>query len=112
MWGVGAPVIIGPLNGGMEYPPAFRREQGLLSRVALLVGRVLANLFNLLIPGKTPCAFHTGGESSDARLRCRSASTAQSSRSLKMGGFRHLAKNIPRTDDRCFRSFRICRATG
>src|SRR5712664_4026004 len=57
MWGVGAPVIIGPLNGGMEYPPAFRGEQGLLSRLALLVGRALANLFNLLIPGKRLARF-------------------------------------------------------
>src|SRR6266851_9189027 len=33
---LGVPVIIGPLNGGMEYPPAFRGEQGLLPRVALV----------------------------------------------------------------------------
>jgi hypothetical protein len=36
----------------MEYPPAFRGEQALLERVALLFGRALANLSNLLIPGK------------------------------------------------------------
>jgi glycosyltransferase involved in cell wall biosynthesis len=52
MFGLGVPVIIGPLNGGMEYPPAFRGEQGLISRVALLFGRALANLSNFLIPGK------------------------------------------------------------
>jgi glycosyltransferase involved in cell wall biosynthesis len=52
IWGVGAPVVIGPLNGGMEYPPAFRSEQGKLSRLSLLFGRLVANLFNLLIPGK------------------------------------------------------------
>src|SRR5260370_3941618 len=52
IWGVGAPVIIGPLNGGLHYPPACRREQGQFSRVALLVGRALATLSNLLIPGK------------------------------------------------------------
>jgi len=52
IWGVGVPVIIGPLNGGMEYPPAFRSEQGKLSRLALLFGRLLANFFNLVIPGK------------------------------------------------------------
>src|SRR6266852_1724509 len=52
IYGLGVPVIIGPLNGGMEYPPAFRGEQGLLSRAALLFGRALANLSNLLIPGK------------------------------------------------------------
>jgi glycosyltransferase involved in cell wall biosynthesis len=57
IWGVGAPVIIGPLNGGMEYPPAFRGEQGKLSRLGLLSGRALANFFNLLIPGKRLASF-------------------------------------------------------
>src|SRR5207237_8461002 len=57
IWGVGAPVIIGPLNGGMEYPPAFRDEHGRLSRLGLLAGRLLANIFNLLIPGKRLARF-------------------------------------------------------
>ena len=57
IWGVGAPVVIGPLNGGMEYPPAFRGEQGKLSRLGLLSGRALANFFNLLIPGKRLARF-------------------------------------------------------
>jgi glycosyltransferase involved in cell wall biosynthesis len=57
IWGLGIPVIIGPLNGGMEYPPAFRGEQGTLSRFALLVGRALSNLSNLIIPGKRLARF-------------------------------------------------------
>src|SRR5260370_36534908 len=36
----------------MEYPPAFRGETRALSRVALLFGRALVNLSNLLIPAK------------------------------------------------------------
>ena len=52
MWGLGAAVIIGPLNGGMEYPEAFRRERNFISGLALGFGRALANLVNLLIPGK------------------------------------------------------------
>ena len=43
MWGLGAAVVIGPLNGGMDYPEAFRRERNLLSGLALGFGRALAN---------------------------------------------------------------------
>src|ERR1700704_5381036 len=57
IWDVGAPVIIGPLNGGMEYPTAFQSEQGKLSHLGLLFGRTLANFFNLLIPGKRRASF-------------------------------------------------------
>lgn len=52
LFGFGLPVIFGPMNGGMEYPPAFRREEGPLSRFAVKVGRRLAGLLNLMFPGK------------------------------------------------------------
>jgi glycosyltransferase involved in cell wall biosynthesis len=52
MWGLGAAVVIGPLNGGMEYPVAFRRERSFVSTFALSLGRSFANLVNALIPGK------------------------------------------------------------
>jgi glycosyltransferase involved in cell wall biosynthesis len=50
-WDVGAAVVIGPLNGGMEYPEAFR-QHGILSRLAIAFGQTLANFVNVLIPGK------------------------------------------------------------
>jgi glycosyltransferase involved in cell wall biosynthesis len=52
MWGLGAAVVIGPLNGGMEYPEAFRQERSTLSRVAFAFGRWLSHFVNVLIPGK------------------------------------------------------------
>jgi glycosyltransferase involved in cell wall biosynthesis len=52
IYGLGVPVIIGPLNGGMEYPPAFQKERGILSSAGMAVGRTIANFFNLAIPGK------------------------------------------------------------
>lgn len=52
MWGLGAAVVIGPLNGGMEYPEAFRRERSFLSGLAFTFGRWFANAVNVLIPGK------------------------------------------------------------
>lgn len=51
-YGFGLPVIFGPMNGGMEYPPAFRRAEGGLSRFALALGRGLASVLNLAFPGK------------------------------------------------------------
>ena len=52
MWGLAAAIVIGPLNGGMEYPEAFRRERGALSRIAFRLARLIAHSVNLLLPGK------------------------------------------------------------
>jgi glycosyltransferase involved in cell wall biosynthesis len=53
IFGVGAPVIIGPMNGGMEYPPHFRKrfESG-ITRCLIYCGRILSHGVNLLVPGK------------------------------------------------------------
>jgi glycosyltransferase involved in cell wall biosynthesis len=52
LFGLGVPVVIGPLNGGMEYPPAFRNNESRLSRTVLAFLRLFANAGNTLIPGK------------------------------------------------------------
>jgi len=52
MFGMGIPVVIGPLNGGMEYPRAFRGNESMVSRVAIAAARQFVNLANTLIPGK------------------------------------------------------------
>lgn len=51
MFDLGAPVVIGPLNGGMNYPPGFNRENRFVD-LGVKFGRLFANLFNTLIPGK------------------------------------------------------------
>jgi glycosyltransferase involved in cell wall biosynthesis len=53
LFALGAPVIIGPMNGGMDYPPGFREAQGVGTTCMLMVGRALASLLNLVMPGKT-----------------------------------------------------------
>jgi glycosyltransferase involved in cell wall biosynthesis len=52
IFGLGAPVVIGPLNGGMTYPPAFHRSEGRIVRQIVALGRMLSNGLNLIIPGK------------------------------------------------------------
>lgn len=52
IFNVGAPVVIGPMNGGMEYPPSFRAHEGWLSRLAIALGRSLSRLAHVVLPGK------------------------------------------------------------
>jgi glycosyltransferase involved in cell wall biosynthesis len=52
MFGLKLPVVIGPMNGGMEYPPAFRHSESSLSRVSVRIGRRLSDLANFILPGK------------------------------------------------------------
>jgi hypothetical protein len=56
MHGLGAPVVIGPMNGGMDYPPAFAREKGLIERTFIRGARELSHYVNALIPGKRQAA--------------------------------------------------------
>jgi len=52
LYGLGVPVVIGPLNGGMKYPPAFRRAEPWIGRVGIAVAGLFVNLVNGLLPGK------------------------------------------------------------
>jgi glycosyltransferase involved in cell wall biosynthesis len=54
--GLGVPVVIGPMNGGMDYPPAFQRMQTPLQRLAVPAARRLASVLNWLMPGKRKAA--------------------------------------------------------
>jgi glycosyltransferase involved in cell wall biosynthesis len=56
MHDLGAPVIIGPMNGGMDYPVAFEREKGWAERLFIRVARELSHYVNVLIPGKRRAA--------------------------------------------------------
>jgi len=52
MFAVGAPIVIGPLNGGIEFPPAFRLRQSRLEELVVLLGRRFSELYNRILPGK------------------------------------------------------------
>jgi glycosyltransferase involved in cell wall biosynthesis len=52
MFGLGVPVIIGPMNGGMSFPLAFESMASKLELYLYGFFRFLSSVFNLLIPGK------------------------------------------------------------
>jgi glycosyltransferase involved in cell wall biosynthesis len=52
IYGVAVPVVIGPMNGGMDFPRGFRERESRIARTAVQVGRRLRHLINWLIPGK------------------------------------------------------------
>lgn len=49
---VGAPVVIGPMNGGMAYPPGFRLERNSFSETVLRIARTASIALNIAVPGK------------------------------------------------------------
>lgn len=52
MFGLGVPVIIGPMNGGMSFPPAFKDMTGRFENLLYKCVRLFNSVYNLLIPGK------------------------------------------------------------
>jgi glycosyltransferase involved in cell wall biosynthesis len=56
LYGLGAPVVVGPMNGGMSYPPGLRRAEGRFVRLFNEAGRWASHLVNRLLPGKLRAA--------------------------------------------------------
>ena len=52
LYNLGAPVVIGPMNGGMSYPPGFKHSQGKLLSLFMRSGRLVSGFFNWWMPGK------------------------------------------------------------
>jgi hypothetical protein len=50
--GLSAPLVIGLLNGGVEYPPGFQFLESSLARFARAGSRFVANIFGSVIRGK------------------------------------------------------------
>lgn len=56
MSSLGAPVVIGPMNGGMSYPPAFQDMQSSVERRLIVSVRAASSLINRCISGKRQAA--------------------------------------------------------
>jgi len=52
LFNLGVPLVIGPMNGGMDYPEPFRYMQSNSVHLGMWSGRLFSNLLNHLIPGK------------------------------------------------------------
>ena len=52
IFGVGTDVVIGPMNGGMSYPPGIENKEPFLEQITLKLGYLFSNILNVLIPGK------------------------------------------------------------
>jgi len=52
LYGLGVPVVIGPMNGGMTYPEGYEYLQGRSTRRFIRLARGMARALNNLIPGK------------------------------------------------------------
>jgi glycosyltransferase involved in cell wall biosynthesis len=54
--GFGVPVVMGPMNGGMTYPPGYQDHQSRAERHLVAAARQVAVVLNWLIPGKRRAA--------------------------------------------------------
>lgn len=52
MFWLGVPVVIGPMNGGMSFPPAFEFMASKFEQYLYGSFRLFSSIFNLMIPGK------------------------------------------------------------
>jgi glycosyltransferase involved in cell wall biosynthesis len=56
MYDLGVPVVIGPLCGGMSFPPAFRQLDSLAVRTTIELSRHASYLAHRVVPGKLNAA--------------------------------------------------------
>lgn len=74
---LGAPLVVGPMNGGMEYPPHFRGEVDRGELLLRRLTRAAASVANRLVPGKRRAALLLVANDRTARALPRSVQGRQ-----------------------------------
>lgn len=67
MYGLGVPVVIGPMCGGLELPPGFRHLDSRFTTLAIKVARWLTPILHMWAPGKKEAAALLVGNQRTAR---------------------------------------------
>ncbi|MEL7038401.1 MAG: glycosyltransferase family 4 protein [Cyanobacteria bacterium J06592_8] len=52
MYDMGVPVVIGPLTGGLKFPPAFEYMDSKFSQLSVNISRKLSGILHRFVPGK------------------------------------------------------------
>jgi glycosyltransferase involved in cell wall biosynthesis len=52
IFNTGSGVVIGPMNGGMTYPPGFTNKENSVEKATFKFGRYFSSIVNLIVPGK------------------------------------------------------------
>lgn len=52
MYNLAVPVVLGPLSGGLDFPPAFQYMDSKITKFIIDLSRALSNLLHIIIPGK------------------------------------------------------------
>ncbi|XGB41979.1 MAG: hypothetical protein LVS60_17595 [Nodosilinea sp. LVE1205-7] len=56
LYDLGVPVVIGPMCGGIDFPPCFQNLESILDRLSTYLGRSAACALNAIFPGKSKAA--------------------------------------------------------
>ncbi|MCZ7681695.1 MAG: hypothetical protein M5U28_24030 [Sandaracinaceae bacterium] len=56
LYGLGAPVVMGPMNGAMRFPPAFDHMNGPATKLVTELGQRSSTVLSHLMPGKRRAA--------------------------------------------------------
>ncbi len=52
LFGLGVPRVVGPLNGGMDYPPFLKSGESTITSALVSIARRFSDLSNTIFPGK------------------------------------------------------------